>query len=114
MAPEQWDGAALTPAADQFGLAVIAYYLVTGRRPFEGQNDPAARRRNFENGAPVAHEAAAGNGRPEVPAAVSPALRRALATEPHERYESTRAFAEAFFGALRGATTSTSPRDAVS
>jgi serine/threonine protein kinase len=114
MAPEQWDGAALTPAVDQFGLAVVAYYLVTGRRPFEGQDDPAARRRNFDSAAPLAHEAAAANGRPGVPAAVSPVLRRALSTAPNERYESVRAFAEAFFGALRGATTSASPRDAVS
>jgi serine/threonine-protein kinase len=97
---------------DQFGLAVVAYYLVTGRRPFEGQDDPAARRRNFESAAPLAHEAAAGNGRPDVPAAVSPVLRRALATDPSERYESISAFAEAFFGALRGTTTSASPRDA--
>jgi serine/threonine protein kinase len=114
MAPEQWDGAALTPAVDQFGLAVVAYWLVTGRRPFEGQDDPAARRRNFEKAAPVAHEAAAGVGRADVPAAVSPVLRRALATDPKERYESVRAFAEAFFVALRGGTTSASPRGAAS
>jgi serine/threonine protein kinase len=36
MAPEQLRGDPVTPAADQFGLAVTLVELVTGQRPFEG------------------------------------------------------------------------------
>jgi serine/threonine protein kinase len=102
MAPEQWEGGALTPAVDQFALAAIAYYLVTGLRPFEAQDNPIVRQRNFVNGAPAAHDEAARNGRPDVPAAVSPVLRRGLATRPGDRFVSVGAFAEAFAAALRG------------
>ncbi|MCW8133211.1 MAG: serine/threonine protein kinase [Planctomycetota bacterium] len=35
MAPEQWDGRALTPGVDQWALAVIVYEMLAGRKPFE-------------------------------------------------------------------------------
>src|SRR5437773_9243306 len=35
MAPEQWEGHPV-PATDQYALAVMAYELLTGRPPFEG------------------------------------------------------------------------------
>ena len=37
MAPELWGDGEVTPASDQFALAAIIYYLVTGSRPFEGR-----------------------------------------------------------------------------
>ena len=110
MAPEQWEGGALTPAVDQFALAAVAYYLVTGLRPFEAQDNPIVRQRNFLNGAPAAHDEAARNGRPDVPATVSPVLRRGLATRPEDRFPSIGAFAEAFTAALRGQARDTAPR----
>ena len=110
MAPEQWEGGSLTPAVDQFALAAVAYYLVTGFRPFEAQDNPIVRQRNFLNGAPAAHDEAARNGRPDVPAAVSPVLRRGLATRPGDRFTSIGAFAEAFSAALRGQARDTAPR----
>ena len=102
MAPEQWAGGPITPAVDQFGLATIAYYLVTGLRPFEGQENPVTRDRNFANGAPAAHAEAAGRGRKDVPPAVSVVLRRALTQDPAARYASVHAFAQAFGAALQG------------
>ena len=50
MAPEQWDGTALTPATDQFALAAVTYYMIGGVRPFEGQDNPEVRQRNFQRG----------------------------------------------------------------
>jgi serine/threonine-protein kinase len=110
MAPEVWDGGAMSPAIDQFGLAAIAYYLVTGLRPFEGQDNPVNRERNFARGAPDAHEEAARNGRGEIPKAVSAVLRRALARDPAARFESAPAFAEAFDAAFKGKVRNAVPR----
>src|ERR1019366_6482379 len=38
MAPERWHGQAL-PASDQYALACIAYELLAGRPPFQGQSE---------------------------------------------------------------------------
>ncbi len=38
MAPEQWRGEAVTGQADQYALATVAYALLAGRRPFEGDS----------------------------------------------------------------------------
>ncbi|HMF94331.1 MAG TPA: protein kinase [Vicinamibacterales bacterium] len=92
MAPELWEDGEITPATDQFALAAIFYYLVTGSRPFEGQENPEVRRRNFRRGVIPAHEEAAANNRDRVPRAVSIALARALSTDPVQRFESAAAF----------------------
>src|SRR5262245_56741201 len=101
MAPELWEDGAITPATDQFALAAIFYYVVTGSRPFEGQEHPEVRKRNFRRGAIPAHEEAAVNNRDRVPRAVSQALARALSSDPAQRFESAAAFAAAFKAALR-------------
>ena len=41
LAPEQAAGATAGPAADRYALAVVAYELLAGRRPFEGEPAPA-------------------------------------------------------------------------
>jgi serine/threonine-protein kinase len=38
VAPEALSGALVTPAADQYSLATIAYYLLTGCFPYLGKN----------------------------------------------------------------------------
>jgi serine/threonine protein kinase len=38
MAPEQWRGAAVTGQADQYALATVAYAMLAGRLPFEGDS----------------------------------------------------------------------------
>ena len=102
MSPEQWDDGVPTPASDQFALAAIAYYLVTGSRPFEGQDNPDVRRKNFRRGPIPAHKEAAHHGRPVIGRAVSDVLARALSPAPDARYPSAKEFAKAFRKALRG------------
>jgi len=36
MAPEQWKGEMVTGQTDQYALAAVAYVMLTGRKPFEG------------------------------------------------------------------------------
>lgn len=96
LAPEQWEGLEPTPKVDQYALAVIAYLLVAGVSPFEGQEDPKVRRRNLERGPAPAHEEALRRGRPPVPTRVSDVLKRALAVKPEDRFASVREFFVAF------------------
>jgi serine/threonine protein kinase len=101
MAPEVWEDGTITPKADQFALAAIIYYTVTGSRPFEGQELPEVRRQNFKRGPIPAHEEAMHNGRSAIPRAVSQVLARGLAPHDSDRFESAGALALAFRNALR-------------
>jgi serine/threonine-protein kinase len=103
MAPEQWQGQAATAKTDQFALAALAYSLLTGVRPFVGQEDPATRERNFRRGPAPAHEEARLAGRDDVPRPASEVLERGLASDPEKRYESVDAFAQALAAAFRRA-----------
>ncbi len=100
LAPEQWDGAAPTPATDQFAMAALAYYMITGSRPFEGQDSPEIRKQNLRRGPIAAHEEAAQNQRQPVPRAVSEVLRRGLSVAPAGRYPSIELFTGALLKAL--------------
>jgi len=74
MSPEQANGRPLTAASDQFALAVTLCELLTGKRPFGEES------RDEE---------------PELSALspeVAAVMRRALAVEPAERFESSEAF----------------------
>ncbi len=100
MAPERWDGEPPSEASDQYSLAVLAYVMLTGTRPFEGQSDPEVRRRNFMRGPFPAHEEALRAGRENVSKAVTDVLARGLSVDPPERFESVLAFSDAFQSAL--------------
>jgi serine/threonine protein kinase/outer membrane protein assembly factor BamB len=76
MAPEQFRGE-ISPAADQYALAVLAFQLLSGQVPWAMQ-PPAVRTLN-----------------PAVPPAVEAVLLQALALRPDGRYASVSAFAEA-------------------
>ena len=102
MAPEQWEGAPSTPATDQFGLAALAYYMITGVRPFEGQDNPEIRRRNFEHGPLPADQEARRHNRDGVRSAVARVLARGLALGPDERYPDLKEFSKELIGALTG------------
>jgi serine/threonine-protein kinase len=109
LAPERWDGTPPSPAADQYSLAALAYLMVTGSRPHEGQSDPDVRRRNFARGALPAHEEATHAGRDDVSPALSAVLAQGLHTDPAERYPSVTAFESAFVDAVTSPRTGLQP-----
>jgi serine/threonine protein kinase/WD40 repeat protein len=89
MAPEQFNGEAW-PESDQYALAIMIYYLLTGHPPFEGDpmrlmhqhlyiEPPPPRRFN-----------------PRLPEGVEGALLQALSKKPSDRHPSIAAFANAF------------------
>lgn len=89
MAPEQFEGAA-RPESDQYALAVMIYYLLAGRAPFEG--DPMQLMRQHLS----AEMPSLTTFNPRVPPYMNGILARALAKKPEQRFPSVAAFAEAF------------------
>ena len=89
MSPEQIDGSKpLTFHTDMYSLAVVLYELLTGKKPFVGDNmqDLMNRILRFE---PLAPSAA----RPELPKSLDAVLLRALRKDPAKRYASWSDFA---------------------
>jgi serine/threonine protein kinase len=112
LAPEQWDGQETSIATDVYSLAAIAYLMVTGSRPYEGQVDPEVRRINYARGLLPAHEEAARNDRQGIPRALSEVLSKAMNVNPDNRYPSIKDFYEAFEKATSTdtVTTAVNPR----
>jgi len=90
MAPEQIRGQAIDGRADLFSLGAVLYELLTGARPFAGETVSSVIYR-------VVHEEprAASAVNPRVDAELSSLLRRALAKDPRERFQSGVDFASA-------------------
>ncbi len=93
MSPEQWSGAPV-PATDQYALAVMAYELLTGRAPFQGNTNQVMYQHLM---APPPPPSAINPG---LPASVDAVILRALAKDPSERYPSISEFARALQQAL--------------
>jgi serine/threonine-protein kinase len=80
ISPEQARGEAATDASDRYALAVVAFELLTRRRPFDGDH-PAAQARAHAV-APVPSASAASSG---LPPTVDGVLRRGMAKDPGVR-----------------------------
>jgi serine/threonine-protein kinase len=81
LSPEQALGRAATAASDRYALAVVAFELLTGRRPFDLATVAAQVRAHVETAPPAASEA-----NPALPPAVDRVLRRALDKDPDRRW----------------------------
>ncbi|WP_205698643.1 serine/threonine-protein kinase [Conexibacter sp. SYSU D00693] len=83
LSPEQGRGEPATPASDRYALAVVAYELLCGRRPFEGDT-PVAQVHQHVHAEPPEPEG--------VCASAADALRHGLAKDPRDRPHSAAAF----------------------
>jgi len=100
MSPEQVTGHPVSGAADQFSLAVMIYQLLTGERPFTGEN-PTTIMYKIVHEAPVPPSVL----NAMVPGPVDKALIRALSKNPGERYPLCMDLAEALRATLGAAPT---------
>ena len=83
LSPEQAQGERATPPSDRYGLAVLAWELLTGERPFKGDTAAAEAAAHVHAEIPSISER-----RPELPRELDDVFRRALAKNPAERHRS--------------------------
>jgi len=95
LSPEQALGEPASASSDRYALAVVAFELLTGRRPFTAEHFAAQARAHIEDPPPRASEV-----RPDLPAALDPVLERGLAKNPDARWPSATAFVNAVASAL--------------
>ena len=95
MSPEQVQGHAIDGRADQFSLAVIAYEILTGEKPFLADQLPALLFRIVRED-PVAPQRL----NPTLGPQVEVVLRKALAKSANDRYGTCLEFVDALAGAL--------------
>jgi serine/threonine protein kinase len=93
MAPEQWKGSPVA-ATDQYALATMAYEMLTGRTPFQGDLIALMNQHLYTPPPPPS------TFRPDLPKAVDEVLLHALAKDPKDRFASVSAFANALRQAL--------------
>src|SRR5438874_1297771 len=107
LSPEQAQGEHATPASDRYSLAIVAFELLTGRRPFENESITAEAAAHVHAPVPSIAEICEG-----LPAELDPVFRRALAKDPARRFETASEFVAALRAALAeaaGATRSFHP-----
>jgi putative two-component system response regulator len=81
MSPEQAAGEPLSAATDQYSLGVVAYEMLTGRVPFQGDTPGAVLVSHMRHAMPATRELPG-----ELSAHVDQVLRRGLAKAPGDRY----------------------------
>jgi len=95
LAPEQARGETATPASDRYALAVVAFELLTGARPFERDSPTAEAMAHVSDPIPPASD-----HNPELPPEVDDVLARGLAKQPEHRFASSAEFVHALRDAL--------------
>jgi tetratricopeptide (TPR) repeat protein len=105
ISPEQAVGEPATAASDRYALAVVAFELLTGERPFKAEHFAAQARAHVEDEPPLATERD-----PSLPRGVDGVLDRGMAKAPGDRWESATAMVAALdraMGSSRPATEQT-------
>lgn len=90
MSPEQFIGSDIGASSDIYSAGVIAYELITGRKPFVGSNVEIMRQ--------VINERPANPSdfNPKISVQLDWAVQKSLAKKPAERFANAREFADAF------------------
>jgi eukaryotic-like serine/threonine-protein kinase len=102
LSPEQARGEKAVPASDVYALAIVAYELLSGERPFA--NDSATAEAVAHANAPVPSIVARCKN---LPREVDPVFQRALAKDPKARYPTAADFVAALRDALSQAAGTT-------
>jgi eukaryotic-like serine/threonine-protein kinase len=87
LAPEQAKGERASAASDRYALGVVAFELLTGRRPFEAETPTAEAAAHIHAAVPSAHAANAA-----LPRELDRVFERSLAKEPGARYPTAAEF----------------------
>ena len=95
ISPEQAMGHPATAASDRYALAIVAFELLTGQKPFNAEHFAAQARAHLEDDPPLASEIAT-----ELPPAVDEVLDRGLAKDPDDRWATAGELVERLDGAL--------------
>src|SRR2546428_2678287 len=101
LAPEQAQGDRATPASDRYALAVVAWEMLTGRRPFEAATATAEAAAHVNAPVPSVYETTS------LPCELDPVFERSLAKDPRNRYESAGEVVAAVRAAMAEAAGST-------
>jgi serine/threonine protein kinase len=97
MAPEQWQGSSNSASSDIYSLGIIAYELLTGRRPYRGSGTHELVKAHLFD-----QPDAASGINPALPPTVDWPLATLLAKRPEERPSSARAAVASLKEALSG------------
>jgi serine/threonine protein kinase len=100
MSPEQIEGRTVTGRSDQWALAVTAYELLAGRKPFDSDSIAALFQQILATQPRDPSEID-----PRIPSAARLVFQRALSKRPEERYDTCGAFVEALASAATGEMT---------
>ncbi len=84
MSPEQCAGKGVGPQSDQYSLGIVAFVLLTGDVPFDGDSLPEILQHHWFTPPPDASLM-----RPDSPAALTATVLRLLAKDPAQRFVST-------------------------
>jgi serine/threonine protein kinase len=95
LAPELFDGAPATPAADIYSLGVLLYHLVSGSYPVDGTTREEIARTHAQGGRKPLRDC-----RPDLPEPFVRIVERAVARHPHDRFPTAGACADALGSAL--------------
>jgi serine/threonine protein kinase len=107
LSPEQAQGERAGPASDRYALGIVAWELLTAKRPFESESPTAEAAAHIN--APIPAVSAVG----DLPRELDPVFERALAKDPMQRYGTAGEFVAALRSAFSDAAGSTSELAAV-